>query len=148
VTPPPDIGGGQDSTAWVGGSNVVSVYRTRPESTLVKRPTDFKLVSEIEKRATQGLPEACRLSLDEKTSKVTLTLWVNALRAYCEEHGVDTVFHIYNPNTDSELYLLKNWGDPLALKRLRSGRKHSPPESEARHHAIMTLITLSGVAKP
>jgi hypothetical protein len=111
MAPSPRIGGGQDSTVWVGGLNVTSKLRTRPHSTLARRPTDFKSAAETEKRATQEFPEDRRLSLDKKTSKISLTPWVNALRAYYyEEHGMDTVFRIYNSDTDTELYLLKDWG--------------------------------------
>ena len=96
--------------AWVGGSNRTTERRSRPESTLARRPTDFKSAAEIEKRAVQGLPEDRRLSLNEKTSKITLTSWVNAMRAYCEEHGLDTVFRVFDPVNDTEVYLLKDWG--------------------------------------
>ena len=91
--------------------------RARPESTLARRPTDFKSAASIESKATQGLPEDRRLSLDEKTSKITLTSWVNSIRAYMEEHGMDTVFRIYDSAKDSEVYLLQDWGssDPLKV---------------------------------
>jgi hypothetical protein len=133
VAPSPRIGGGQDNTAWVGGSNIEGKRGTRPESTLARRPTDFKSAAEIEKRATQGLAEDRHLSLDKKTSKITLTSWVNALRAYCEEHGMDTVFRIYDLEGDSEVYLLKEWGAASPEKvikweaALTSGIGESPP---------------------
>ncbi len=113
----PRVGGGSDDTAWVGGSNVTASRRARPESTLARRPTDFKSAASIESKATQGLPEDRRLSLDEKTSKITLTSWVNSIRAYMEEHGMDTVFCIYDSAKDSEVYLLQDWGssDPLKV---------------------------------
>jgi hypothetical protein len=118
VTPAaaPRIGGGSDDTAWVGGSNVVKERRTRPESTLARRPTEFKSAASIESKATEGLPEDRRLSLDEKTSKITLTSWVNAIRSYMETHGLDTVFRIYDSATDSEVYLLQDWGSSDTFK--------------------------------
>jgi hypothetical protein len=115
--PTPRIGGGSGDTAWVGGSNCTSEQRTRPESTMARRPTDFKSASEIEKKATRGLPEDRRLALDDKTSKITLTSWVNAMRGYFEERGLDTVFRVFDPATDTEVYLLKDWGsaDPVKV---------------------------------
>ena len=81
----PRIGGGSGATAWVGGSNLSTARHTPPESTLARRPTDFKSAAQIEWKATVGLPEERRLSLDEKTSKITLTSWVNSIRNYMED---------------------------------------------------------------
>lgn len=94
-----------DTDAWVRGSNVTT---SRSDSTLARtRPTDFKSAASIESKATQGLAKDRRLSLDEKTSKITLTSWVNSIRLYMEtHHGMDTVFRIYDPVRDSEVYLL------------------------------------------
>jgi hypothetical protein len=86
----PRIGGGSGDTAWVGGSNVTTSRLSRPDSTLARRPTDFKSASSIESKATQGLAEDRRLGLDETTSKITLTSWVNSIRSYMETHGLDT----------------------------------------------------------
>jgi hypothetical protein len=110
LSAPPRVGGGHDESAWVGGSNLTNERSTRPTSTLARRPTDFKSASEIERRAVQGLPEDRRLSLDEKTSKITLTSWVNAMRSYLEERGMDTVFRIFDPDNNSETYILKDYG--------------------------------------
>jgi hypothetical protein len=133
LSAPPRIGGGHDDTAWVGGSNRSSQHSSRPASTLARRPTDFKSASEIEKRATQGLPEDRRLSLDEKTSKITLTSWVNAMRSYIEDRGMDTVFRIFDPEADSEIYILKDYGSASPLdvsawtKTLEAGvEDHAP----------------------
>lgn len=115
TTTGPRIGGGSGDTAWVGGTNISGEQRIRPESTLARRPVDFKSASSIESRAILGLPEDRRLSLDEKTSKITLTSWVNAIRGYMEEHGMDTVFRIYDSDNNTEVYLLQDWGsaDPI-----------------------------------
>ena len=103
----PRIGGGSGDGTWVGGSNTSATRRSlRPESTLARRPTDFKSAAQIESKATLGLPDDRRLSLDEKTSKITLASWVNSIRTYMEEHGMDTVFCIYEKATDLEVYLL------------------------------------------
>ena len=56
------------------------------------------------------MPEDRRLSLDEKTSKISMTSWVNAIRDYMEEHGLDTVFRIFDSEADSEVYILQDWG--------------------------------------
>jgi hypothetical protein len=148
TTPPPHVDGGQDITAWVGGSNVVTdERRTHPESTWARRPTDFKSAAEIEKRATQGLPEDRRLSLNEKTSNITLTSWVNALRAYCEEHGMDTVFRIYNSDTDSEMYFLKDWGLASSEKVVEWETTLTTGVGDAPPCDTTWRITSSGVEK-
>ena len=71
--PGPRIGGGNDVTAWTGGSNQVSKKLARPSSTMARRPTDFKLANTIEHFATKGLPEDRHIGPDKKTSKITLT---------------------------------------------------------------------------
>jgi hypothetical protein len=38
-------------------------------------------------------PERC-LGPDEKASKITMTLWISAIREHMEEHGLDAVFRI------------------------------------------------------
>jgi hypothetical protein len=84
---------------------------------LARRPTDFKSASEIKKKAIQGLPEDRHLSLDAITSKITLTSWENTMHGYFEECGLDTVFRVFDPTTDTAVYLLKVWGstDPVKV---------------------------------
>jgi hypothetical protein len=125
--PSPRVGGGNDSTAWTGGPNDVLKRLTRPSSTMARRPTDFKSASSIEHIATKGLPEDRHIGPDEKTSKITLTSWVNSIRSYMEERGMDTVFYVFDPVTNSEIYLLSEWGSASPTKidawvtTLRSG---------------------------
>ena len=114
--PRPRIGGGHDSTAWTGGPNEVAKRLARPSSTMARRPTDFKSANTIEHIATKGLPEDHHIGPDEKTSKITLTSWVNSTRSYMEEHGLDTVFYVYDRQTDSETYLLTDWGSASPAK--------------------------------
>jgi hypothetical protein len=77
---------------------------------MARRPTDFKSANIIEPITTKGLPDDRHIGPDEKTSKITLTSWVNSTRSYMEECGLDTVFHVYDGKTDSEIYLLTDWG--------------------------------------
>ena len=102
----PRVGGGADESAWVGGSNLTDQARKRPKSTLARRPTDFKSVCTIESKAIEGLPEARQLGADEKTSKISLTSWVNSVRVYMEDRGLDTVFRIEDAISGKEVYLL------------------------------------------
>jgi hypothetical protein len=67
---------------------------------MARRPTNFKSANTIEHIATKGLPEDRYIGPDEKTSKITLTSWVNLIRSYMEECGFYTVFHVYNGQTD------------------------------------------------
>jgi hypothetical protein len=116
TVPNPRIGGGNDSTAWTGGPNQVANRLSRPSSTMARRPTDFKSANTIEHIATKGLPEERHIGPDEKTSKITLTSWVNSTRSYMEERGLDTVFYVYDAQTDSEIYLLTDWGSASPAK--------------------------------
>jgi hypothetical protein len=116
TVPSPRIGGGNDASAWTGGSNLSSKKLGRPNSTMARRPTDFKSANTIEHIATKGLPEDRHIGPDEKTSKITLTSWVNSARSYMEERGLDTVFHVYDWKTNSEVYLLTDWGSASPAK--------------------------------
>ncbi len=46
----PRIGGGSGDKAWVRGSDVSVPQRSQPESTLARRPTDYKSAASIEAR--------------------------------------------------------------------------------------------------
>jgi hypothetical protein len=94
--PSPRVGGGNDTTAWTGGPNNVLQRLSRPSSTMARRPTDFKSANSIEHIATKGPPEDRHIGPDEKTSKITLTSWVNTIRSYMEERGMDTIFHVFD----------------------------------------------------
>jgi hypothetical protein len=45
-----------------------------------------------------------------------LTSWVNSTQSYMEERGLDTVFHVYNGQTNSQTYLLTDWGSTSQAK--------------------------------
>jgi hypothetical protein len=83
---------------------------------MARRPVDFKSANTIEHIATKGLPEDRHIGPDEKTSKITLTSWVNSTRSYMEERGLDTVFYVYDGATDTETYLLTDWGSASPAK--------------------------------
>jgi hypothetical protein len=83
---------------------------------MARRPTDFKSANTIEHIATKGLPEDRHIGPDEKSSKITLTSWVNSTRSYMEERGLDTVFYVYDGQTDTETYLLTDWGSVSPAK--------------------------------
>ena len=77
---------------------------------MARRPTDFKSANWIEQIATKGLEENRHIGPEENTSKINLTSWVNSIKIYMEERGLDTVFLVYDTSTDFETYLLKDWG--------------------------------------
>ena len=86
TTVPPRAGGILGGYPWTGGSVLSGKARTRPVSSLGYRPTEFKHAFTIEQAATKGLPETKYLCKEEKTSKISLTLWIDAVRVYMEEH--------------------------------------------------------------
>jgi hypothetical protein len=70
---------------------------------MAKCPTDFKSANSIELLATKGLPEDQHIGPDEKTSQTTLTSWVNTIRIFMEERGLDSV-QVYDGESDTETY--------------------------------------------
>ena len=84
TTPEPYVGGISGGHPWTGGSNVTASGRDRPLSTMAFRPLDCKHAFTVEQAAVKGLPETRHLCKDDKTSKVTLTLWIDAVGGYME----------------------------------------------------------------
>ena len=74
------------------------------------RPSDFKGANKIESECQRGLPEERKLDSDKKKTKITLTLWIDSIRVYMEERGMDTVFRVYDADKGTKIYLLKDWG--------------------------------------
>jgi hypothetical protein len=81
-------------------------WREDPQTS--SRPTPLNTCT------TKGLPEDQHIGPDKKTSKITLMSWVNSIRSYMEERGLDTIFHIFDAPMNSEIYLLIDWGSARA----------------------------------
>ena len=77
---------------------------------MARRTTNFKSANLIEPIATKGLADNQHIVPKEKTSNITLTLWVNSIKTYMEERFFDTVFWVYDTSTDVETYLLSDSG--------------------------------------
>jgi hypothetical protein len=105
----PRIGGGEDpETWWTGGSNIN--IRTRPHTYHARRPTDFKSAAKVQELCCAGLPETRHLGTeDDKGNTISLTAWMNEIRAHLEQKGMDTVFRVVSGK--EETYLLTDWGD-------------------------------------
>jgi hypothetical protein len=100
---------------------------------MVRKPTNFKSTNTIEHISTKGLPDDRHIGSDEKPSKITLTLWVNSIRSYMEERGLDTpVFHVYDWQMDSRTYLLTDWGSasPAKMEAWVSTLRAGVPETD------------------
>ena len=104
----PRVGGVFGGTVWTGGSSVYSKRSTRPKTIFARRPTDFRGASKIEETTTRGLPEDKRLGIEK--IPVSLTTWIRLIRIFLEDTGQDSIFRIYNPSENKEIYLLKDWG--------------------------------------
>jgi hypothetical protein len=63
---------------------ILSKRLALPSSTMARRPTNFKSANTIKHIAMKGLPEDQHIRPDEKTSKITLTSWVNSARSYID----------------------------------------------------------------
>ena len=61
------------------------------------------------------MPEERKLDSDEKKTKITLTTWIDSIRVYMEERGMDTVFRVYDADKGIETYLLKD-GESQKMK--------------------------------
>jgi Zinc knuckle len=108
--PNPRIGGGTDSaTWWTGGPNIRML--SRPHTYHAGRPSDFKSAAKVQELCTKGLAENRQIGTeDDKDNSITLTAWVNEIRAHMEQKGMDTVFWIQTSPAE-EYYLLKDWGE-------------------------------------
>ena len=104
----PRVGGVLGGAAWTGGSNVLRKRSKRPKTVFARRPLSFVNASKVERACTRGIHEDKRLGLSN--TPVSLTSWINLVRAYVEECGMDTVFRIYDEDLDEEKYLLEDWG--------------------------------------
>jgi hypothetical protein len=110
----PHIAGWNDSTAWTRGSNQVAKRLTWPSSSVARRWTNFKVANMVEHIATKGLLDGQHIGPDKKTSKITLTSWVNSIQSYMEEHALDMVFCTVLPPCNYDLDILK-WSDKAIL---------------------------------
>ena len=108
--PNPRIGGGTGSDSWwTGGPNLTP--RTKAHTAHAGRPSDFKSASKVQEACTKGLAENRQLgTADDKENTITLTSWVNEIRANMEQSGMDTVFWV-RPSKTEECYLLRNYGE-------------------------------------
>ena len=91
---------------WTGGSNDPLKALKRPKTIFSRRPDDFRGASKIEETCRKGLEEDKRLGMGNN-SPVSLTSWINLIKTYLEECGMDTVFHVWDPSTNVEVYLLE-----------------------------------------
>ena len=90
----PRVGGEIKGTPWVGGSQIDGDKRKRPKSRLAWRPEDFKGGSRVEEACQEGLRDERKLDLDDKGDSIMLTSWIQCIKTYMEETGMDTVFRI------------------------------------------------------
>ena len=104
---------------------------------MARHSTYFKSASSIEQIATKGLAENWHIGTKEKTSKITLTSWVNSIKTYMEERGLDTVFGVYDASTDVKSYLLKDWGsaEPESIQQWVVTLRTGVPNTQASIHA-------------
>jgi hypothetical protein len=127
----PRIGGIIESTGWTRGSNLTADCLDRLESFNAYCPTGFKSGKTVEETATKGLEEGKRLGPFEDSSPKSLTSWINSLRVYLIECGLDTVFCVYHALTNTEINILIDWGsisadDVLAwVTELQTGVSHT-----------------------
>ena len=92
---------------------------TRPKTINARRPETFRDASNVEKACTKGLNPEYTLALEQKKGKITLTSWVEKIREYIEDCGMDTVFRIWDAKTEKEIYLLKEWGEAADMTRAK-----------------------------
>ena len=63
-----------------------------------------------EETCNAELLEKFRLDVSGKNTNLNLKYWIDYIRQYMEEHGMDTVFRILNSNKSRKTYLLEDWG--------------------------------------
>ena len=99
-TPPANGGGVLGGIAWTGGPRFYNKI-TSPRSPMCYRPTDFRGLTKVHESATQGLSSKIDVT---KENKVTQIAFLNSLSAYLKNHGMDSVFWMFqgtSPNTQS-----------------------------------------------
>ena len=111
----PRIGGGEgtaDEPFWTGGTNITGSRRTKPESVLCYRPTDFRNRKHVEDACRSGLAEELRLGIaDEKAYPYTVASWVNEMKEKAVHCGMDSVFYLYDPKVSvQESSLFDDYG--------------------------------------
>ena len=57
------------------------------------------------------LSEKKHISLEKYNSKITPTSWIAWIMSYMEKNEMDTVFCVYIPDLNTEVYLLDDWGE-------------------------------------
>ena len=152
--PPPRVGGGANGSEWwTGGPNVSTLRRNEPVSGSCLRVVDnAKTRLLLEENCKRGLVPAFRLDRDESDSTITLTTWIRYVRSYMEDHGMDTVFRLYDARTDTETYLLREWGDVQVervadwVQDLRQGVENNTGGREPPCRFDVANLQMSGVA--
>ena len=134
TTPKPRVGGtskwGGEDIVWTGGSNIPSQVNKEPTAMNCYRPSDFKSAQSIDEKICKGLGEEQLLYTADEVNKVgneklLLTTWIEALKRFLEECGMDTVFRMPATgngdglnDTIKELYLLVDWGTVMSDREL------------------------------
>lgn len=99
-------------TAWVGGSNLGSQSMRAPLDVLCYRPEDFKSMQKQHESLKAGLEPPKRLELPSGNNKgIALTTWIQEVKLMIETKGFDTVFRVFDPKKNVEVYLLERWGE-------------------------------------
>jgi hypothetical protein len=66
----------------------------------------------VESNCTRELREGCHLGSeqDDKEATITLTTWVNEIQQDMETKGMETLFYMFTPADQKEIYMLTDWG--------------------------------------
>lgn len=83
-----------------------------PLDVLCYRPEDFKSMQKQHESLKAGLEPSKRLELPSGNSKgIALTTWIQEIKLMIETKGFDTVFRVFDPQRNVEVYLLERWGE-------------------------------------
>ncbi len=140
----PRVGGTDPSgNVWVGGSNVDKPKA--PVTLRCMRPSTMKEARFTERDCRDGIPEELRLktpeaTLVENSSAIPLTSWIRALRTKVEETGQDTVFRVYDATENTEVYILKKFGELTieAVSKWVSALRNGVPKKDGGNEEVCT----------
>lgn len=155
---PPRVGGeatlGTTLVPWTGGTNIRAQHPGTPKSIKCYRPEDFKNASQTEAKLETGLDDNRILKtaeeMEEFPKAISLTTWLSEVQRELEERGMDTVFRLFDPVTETEHYILTEWGlmQDVDIDRWIQTLSQTGVMQTMQEAAAIALATLNNASTP
>ena len=155
---PPRVGGettlGATLVPWTRGTNIRAQHPGTPKSLKCYRPEDFKNASQTEAKLETGLDDNRILKtakeMEEFPKSISLTTWLSEVQCELEERGMDTVFRLFDPVTETEHYILTEWGlmQDVDIDRWIQTLSQTGVMQTMQEAAAIALATLNNASTP